>query len=587
MIKFHIMVKKKNNISEKNIFIFLWQFIKKKFIWYLVLLIFSIGAALDEVITPFLVDNVLQNFELFNNGAITTSVVKSSVIKMISVWLLFDIFYRIAGAISIFLYSKIEAEIRTYLFNKVQFYKPVFFDKDSQEGVVENSIADTADGAQEIIEFILTTLIPTILTVFINIKFIFVRNSYTGIVIFVWVIIHALLSIILLQKSIYYSSELQNSQNQLAGAMIESLINRSIVIQYDNQGLEDENISFYQKAEVKSHQNLLLYNEVIKLILNGLIIVFSIFLFIDIADKFMSKKLFINDVIYLFLTLFNIVRQVWFMGTQLMPFIEGIGQFNKGLLILDKKMEIRNIKEGDEFKPINTSIEFRGVTLKETNKIILDNISFRIEDNEKVAFVGESGSGKTSILKLILGLNDNYTGDIFIGGVNIRNVNTVAIRNFCGLLNQKHYWFNNKSIKENLLYGDTKATNEKLIEVCKKAFIYDVIDNLPEKLDTKISSNILSGGQIQRLCLARLLLRKNKILMCDELGNGLDVIALRSIGEFIKNFENTFIITTHNLYYRDLFNKFFIIKDGKLLDTGTHEELIKRSSIYQAMLQNF
>jgi ATP-binding cassette subfamily B protein len=581
------MVKKKNNISEKNIFIFLWQFIKKKFIWYLVLLIFSIGAALDEVITPFLVDNVLQNFELFNNGAITTSVVKSSVIKMISVWLLFDIFYRIAGAISIFLYSKIEAEIRTYLFNKVQFYKPVFFDKDSQEGVVENSIADTADGAQEIIEFILTTLIPTILTVFINIKFIFVRNSYTGIVIFVWVIIHALLSIILLQKSIYYSSELQNSQNQLAGAMIESLINRSIVIQYDNQGLEDENISFYQKAEVKSHQNLLLYNEVIKLILNGLIIVFSIFLFIDIADKFMSKKLFINDVIYLFLTLFNIVRQVWFMGTQLMPFIEGIGQFNKGLLILDKKMEIRNIKEGDEFKPINTSIEFRGVTLKETNKIILDNISFRIEDNEKVAFVGESGSGKTSILKLILGLNDNYTGDIFIGGVNIRNVNTVAIRNFCGLLNQKHYWFNNKSIKENLLYGDTKATNEKLIEVCKKAFIYDVIDNLPEKLDTKISSNILSGGQIQRLCLARLLLRKNKILMCDELGNGLDVIALRSIGEFIKNFENTFIITTHNLYYRDLFNKFFIIKDGKLLDTGTHEELIKRSSIYQAMLQNF
>ena len=581
------MVKKKNNISEKNIFIFLWQFIKKKFIWYLVLLIFSIGAALDEVITPFLVDNVLQNFELFNNGAITTSVVKSSVIKMISVWLLFDIFYRIAGAISIFLYSKIEAEIRTYLFNKVQFYKPVFFDKDSQEGVVENSIADTADGAQEIIEFILTTLIPTILTVFINVKFIFVRNSYTGIVIFVWVIIHALLSIILLQKSIYYSSELQNSQNQLAGAMIESLINRSIVIQYDNQGLEDENISFYQKAEVKSHQNLLLYNEVIKLVLNGLIIVFSIFLFIDIADKFMSKKLFINDVIYLFLTLFNIVRQVWFMGTQLMPFIEGIGQFNKGLLILDQKMEIRNIKEGDEFKPINTSIEFRGVTLKETNKIILDNISFRIEDNEKVAFVGESGSGKTSILKLILGLNDNYTGDIFIGGVNIRNVNTVAIRNFCGLLNQKHYWFNNKSIKENLLYGDTKATNEKLIEVCKKAFIYDVIDNLPEKLDTKISSNILSGGQIQRLCLARLLLRKNKILMCDELGNGLDVIALRSIGEFIKNFENTFIITTHNLYYRDLFNKFFIIKDGKLLDTGTHEELIKRSSIYQAMLQNF
>jgi ATP-binding cassette subfamily B protein len=572
-----------------NVLSFVWQFILQKKFTYLILLILSIVSACDEIVTPLLLDEVIKNLTLFNENNITASMIKLSIYKMVCIWLIFDTFYRISGLLSAHVFPLLEGKIRMFMFNEIQYYKPTFFSNDAKEGSIENSIADTADGVQEIVEFIIVTLIPTTLSVLLSIFFIFKRNLIIGSLIGGWAFVHILLSIILLKKAVNCSSNLQHAQNQVAGSIVDSLMNRNITLQCDQQNLENTYILTYQNKEITAHKNLLLYNEFIKFILNGFLIIISIFLFIHMTNAFIDKKLFINDVVFLFITVFSIVRQIWQIGTQLTPFVEGLGQCAKGLSILKSEDKLNNIKNNEHFNPRDGSIEFRNVTLYEDNKLILDNISFRIEDKEKIAFIGRSGSGKTTILKLILGLTSDYTGEVFIGGINLKTVNSVDVRKFCGMLDQKHYWFN-RTIKENLLYGhgnSEEVTEENLIEACKKASVYEVIKDLKDGFNTKASANTLSGGQIQRLCLTRLLLRNNEILMCDELGNGLDILSLKYIGEFIENFKNTFIMTTHNLYYQKLFDKFLIINEGKLIDVGTHDELKNRCHIYQEMLKQF
>lgn len=573
---------------KTSIFKFIWQFILKRKKTYLILLIVAIISSLDENVTPVLLDNVIKNLELFNQNLVKSQVIIQSIFSMIYLWIFFDVTYRISGLICTYIFPILEAEVRLFMFNEVQYYKPNFISNNIKEGFLENAVADTADGVQEIVEFIIITLVPTTLCILLNVKNIMQRNIFIGFFIGIWALIHITLSVILLNKSIKYSAQLQEAQNNLAGFIVDSLKNRNLTLQCDKQDKEHQYICENQNQEIIAHKNLLFYNEFIKFLLSALVIGLSVILFIYMAKLFINNKLLISDVVFLFLTIFSIVRQIWQIGTQLTPFVEGLGQCAKGISILDNKLKLyqNNLTKFNLSTLKNHSIEFRNVTLYEGGKLILNNISFYIKDKEKVALVGESGSGKTTILKLILGLTSEYTGDVLIGGENIKNINSINVRKLCGLLNQRHYWFN-RSIRDNLLYGVENATEEELIDACKQAYVYDVIEKLDQKFDSKADMNVLSGGQIQRLCLARLLLCKNKILMCDELGNGLDVIALKYIGDFIENFQDTFIMTTHSLYYAKLFDRFFIIQNGQLIDFGTNKELIERSDLFRAMLKNF
>jgi ATP-binding cassette subfamily B protein len=569
--------------SKTSVMWFAWRIVLRHKFTILILLIVSVGAAFDEAVTPIMFDFIIRNFEKFNANLLGYTVLKRSIINMMAAWIMFDVLYRISGLIASYIYPIIESDVRMMMFKEVQMYRPSYFSRESVEGSVENSVADTADGVQEIVEFIITTLIPGTLAIFACVLQIFSRNTHIGMLITGWTFFHILITILLLKKSVKCSSEMQAAQNKLASTIVDSLMNRNITLQCDQQLNEYQYVNKFQVLEIKAHRNMLLFNEGIKFILTGILITVCSFLFLHILSLFVSKQLMISDVVFLFLTVFNIVRQVWQIGTQLTPFVEGLGQCAKGLSLLDENMYLNNLSNRNIFRPEDDSIEFRNVSLYEKERLILDNVSFHIKSKEKVAFLGKSGSGKTTIFKIILGLTSDYTGEVFIGKINIRHVNSVEVRNYCGMLDQKHYWFD-RSVYENLKYGNPNATDKEIKEVCEKAMIYDFVEDLPQKWHTIVHFNTLSGGQLQRLNLARLLLRKSKILMFDELTNALDLITQRFLGKIIKSYTGTLLFTTHNLHYRNLFDRIIIIDEGQLVAAGTHEELKKNSKIYGEML---
>lgn len=249
-----------------------------------------------------------------------------------------------------------------------------------------------------------------------------------------------------------------------------------------------------------------------------------------------------------------------------------------------KKETFGNIKK----KKLEGHIEFKNVEFKYENKKVIDQMNFEIKPNEKVAFVGKSGAGKTTIFNLITKLYHINKGEILLDGINIEDLDASSLRNNMSIITQSPYIFN-FSIKENLLLAKENATMKEIRNACKMACIDDFIMNLEEKYDTILGENgvILSGGQKQRIAIARALLMKTEIILLDEATSSLDNETQNEIQDAIDNLkgEYTILIVAHRLSTVIDSDKIFVVKDGKILDQGTHKSLLKKCDFYKSLYE--
>ncbi len=238
---------------------------------------------------------------------------------------------------------------------------------------------------------------------------------------------------------------------------------------------------------------------------------------------------------------------------------------------------------------INGDFEFKDVSFSyNEDKIILKNISFKINANETVAFVGKSGSGKSTIFSLLNRLYLIDSGEILIDNVNINELTKDSIRNNMSIITQNPYIFN-FSIKDNLRLVKEDATLDEMIEVCKLACLHDFIMTLKDGYDTIVGEGgiTLSGGQRQRLAIARALLKKTEIILFDEATSALDNETQKNIQTAINNLkgEYTVLIIAHRLSTVIDSDRIIIIDDGQILDEGTHESLIKTNEFYKKLYE--
>ena len=238
---------------------------------------------------------------------------------------------------------------------------------------------------------------------------------------------------------------------------------------------------------------------------------------------------------------------------------------------------------------INGDFEFRDVSFSyNEDKVVLKNISFKIHANETVAFVGKSGSGKSTIFSLLNRLYSIDSGEILIDNVNINDLTKDSIRNNMSIITQNPYIFN-FSIRDNLKLVKDDMTDEEMIEACKLACLHDFIMTLKDGYDTIVGEGgiTLSGGQRQRLAIARALLKKTEIILFDEATSALDNETQASIQKAINNMkgEYTILIIAHRLSTVIDSDRIILIDDGKILDEGTHDELIKNNEFYKKLYE--
>lgn len=219
-------------------------------------------------------------------------------------------------------------------------------------------------------------------------------------------------------------------------------------------------------------------------------------------------------------------------------------------------------------------------------KEVLKGISFTVKHNETVSFVGKSGAGKSTIFSLLAKLYEPNTGNIFIDGININELDCDSIRGNISIITQSPYIFN-MTIRENFLIVKDDLTEEEMIKACKMAKLHDFVMSLPDGYDTLVGEGglTLSGGQRQRLAIARALAQKTEIILFDEATSALDNETQQGIQDAIHNMKNkyTILIIAHRLSTVIHSDRIMIVDDGKITAQGTHEELLKGNKEYKKL----
>jgi ABC-type multidrug transport system fused ATPase/permease subunit len=259
--------------------------------------------------------------------------------------------------------------------------------------------------------------------------------------------------------------------------------------------------------------------------------------------------------------------------------------------ILDETSEI-DIDDENKHEPVTGNVEFRNVDFAYPSRKdvkIFSSLSFKANAGQKIALVGPSGSGKSTIIRLLSGLYPIAAGEILIDGKNIRNYNITALRKNFGTVPQDVILFGG-TIRENIAYGKTTATDAEILEAARKAYALEFIDSFPDRLDTIVGERgiKLSGGQKQRIAIARAILRDPKILILDEATSALDseseLLVKRALDDLMKD-RTTFIIA-HRLSTIREADEILVINKGKIVEQGTHAQLSEMErGIYSNLLK--
>ena len=268
---------------------------------------------------------------------------------------------------------------------------------------------------------------------------------------------------------------------------------------------------------------------------------------------------------------------------------EGITAAKRIYEIIDQKNEIYNDENAPSLKLKNATLEFKNISFTYPDGThALKNLSAKIEGGKKVGLVGISGSGKTTFLNLIPRFFNLEHGTILIDDQNINTINLNSLRKEISIVSQDVILFDD-TIRSNILYGNASASDDEIINACKFAAAQDFIEKLPNKYETIIGENgiKLSGGQKQRLSIARAILKDSPIILLDEATSSLDSESEAVIQKAIENLtkNKTTIIIAHRLSTIMNCDKILVFDNGQIVDEGSHEFLIKNSSIYKNLYE--
>lgn len=539
----------------------------------------SILEAIISAILPLLSAKVILNI---TNGVINQLVISALVVFFIEIILYVMYYFK-----SFFyrrIYQKTLINIQKSLAKEILNLEIAEIDKNSSGLFIDRLNKDTQDIAGLFMEY--TYWISYIITNVGVLFTVFVLNKY----LFVYALISSIVVFIINRKRIAKQYEvqkelkvLQESKTGLTSELVRGI--RDIkVLNANNTILKqiNEKIEETTKKEVKIINIRNFYNYI-----ENNTRAISDLGFIIIGCFLYNKALL---TIPTFAIIYNYQSKIKNLLTGMVQLSEYNKKFsvsaNRVFEVIDnvkfKKEKFGNV----EIKKLDGNIIFENVSFGYDKTKIINDMSFEIKPNERIAFVGKSGAGKTTIFSLITRLYKSNKGKILLDGNNINDLTCSTIRDNMSIITQNPYIFN-FSIKENLLMAKENATMKEIREACKMACIDDYIMSLPDKYNTMVGENgvILSGGQKQRIAIARALLMKTEIILFDEATSALDNETQSKIQEAINNLrgEYTILIVAHRLSTIIDSDRIFVVEDGKIVDSGSHRELLKKSEIYKSL----
>ena len=382
------------------------------------------------------------------------------------------------------------------------------------------------------------------------------------------------------------STQAQEKSGFLTTYLVELFKNHKVIKIFQKEDFETTRANYHLdqlKNKSKKIASVLVRMSPIMEVLTGIMIAVLIFYS---GKLIMKNEIDVNNFFSFLAAMMLAYQPVRSLSTLNVVINQGFSAAIRIIPIIDVENKIKNIENAKEIEIKKSSINFKNISFKYNpiEENVLDNINLEFEGGQMTALVGHSGSGKSTILNLIPRFYQPYSGDLTIDGQSIYELSLSSLRKNISLVSQETTLFDD-SIINNIKYANENAEHSEIVEVAKLSNCHDFIEKLPNKYETIIGENgvRLSGGEKQRISIARAMLKKSSIILLDEATSSLDSETESKIQEALNTLtkNKTTIVIAHRLSTILNSNNIYLIDSGRVIDKGKHEELLIKSKLYK------
>src|SRR3990172_8264195 len=462
------------------------------------------------------------------------------------------------------------------------------FHLERQMGGMSRDIERGTAGIRFLLNFMLFNILPTILEIgFVAIILLIKYDPWFCIVTLATLVIYIVFTLVVTEWRMIFRRNMNEMDSKANTRAIDSLLNYETVKYFSNEGFEagryDETLQSWEKAAVRNQTSLSLLN-----IGQGAVIAAGVTILMLMAGQGVVRgTMSIGDLVLVNAFLIQLYMPLHFLGFVYREIRHSLADMERMFGLLERHTEVSDVPDARELKVSGGAIRFEHVSFGyDIRRQILQDVSFDVPAGHKVAVVGASGAGKSTLSRLLFRFYDATTGCILIDGQDIRAVTQKSLRRAIGIVPQDTVLFND-SIYYNIAYGRPDAAREEIIEAARAAHIDQFVESLPDQYDTTVGERglKLSGGEKQRVAIARTLLKNPPILVFDEATSALDSRTEKAIqAELLEIATNhTTLVIAHRLSTIMDADQILVMDHGRIVERGTHNELLVRDGAYAHM----
>jgi len=462
------------------------------------------------------------------------------------------------------------------------------FHLERQTGGVSRDVERGARGIDSLMSYVVFSIVPTLFEMaLVGAILIKKYNIWFGLITLGALIAYIVLTVVITEWRTHFRRAMNELDSKANTRAIDSLLNYETVKYFGNEDFEtrryDENLQNWEKAAVKSRTSLGLLNAT-----QSIIIAIAVTLLMVLAAQgVVAGTMTVGDLVMVNVLLIQLYIPLNFLGVIYREIKQSLADMEKMFRLLNENREVDDRPDAKPLALNGAAVRFEDVDFSyEPKRQILFDVSFDIPAGHKVAVVGTSGAGKSTLARLLFRFYDVSSGRVLIDGQDIRNVTQASLRQAIGIVPQDTVLFND-TIWYNIAYGRPEAIDQEIIRAAKSAHICDFVMSLPDKFDTMVGERglKLSGGEKQRVAIARTLLKDPAILIFDEATSALDSkterIIQAELGQIAE--KRTTLVIAHRLSTIVDADQILVMEAGRIIERGSHRDLLERRGAYAHM----
>ncbi len=575
-------------VSYRELVGFLWRFVRRqrgKF--FSIMLLDACAWPLDALVWPYILHLVVDIFTRFdaNRGAAWQEL-RGPALLGVSLVVFVEVTSRTMGFLWAKAMPKLQADIRMEMFDHVQHHSPRYFNE-RFAGSLANKMTDMTTQADAILQQLFWPIVPAIVTCAAAVVILWFTSPIFAGILLAWIAIHLGITFKFIRPVDAYEHRHGEARSTLLGRIVDSFTNNFAVNLFYRFRQEKSTLMPFQNAEETTNVQAKWYVEKM-FCLTSFFFLITLFLGMNgfLIYLWLDNRISAGQVIQVFSIVWNVASIMWVVGRSLPVFFQAFGIAKQAYSVMHDPQDIGDTSGAKKLSISSGGIAFEEVSFRYGEKALFENKNVQIRGGEKVGLVGFTGAGKSTFINLILRFFPLSGGKICIDGQDIAHVTLESLRGQIALIPQDPLLFH-RTLRENIAFGKSDATEEEIFNAALLAHCDEFIRQIPGGYEAKVGERgtKLSGGEKQRIAIARAILADAPILILDEATSSLDSVTERYIQDSLdKLMQNrTTIVIAHRLSTLSRMDRILVLDKGKIVEEGTHADLLGKGGLYAHM----